>query len=228
MLNTLLITLLISTMILLVITKKTADRLLHQHHGQKIDFFQQHPIQPNDIVFVGDSLTDGARWDEMFPDYPVKNRGINGDKTTGVVSRLKDITDGHPAAIFLLIGTNDLPWYEYRTDHQILQTYEQILCICREDSPDTRIFTQSILPRGRSFKERILFMNREIEALSNKYQCTYIPLFPHFADDSGALKNEITNDHLHLLGSGYKIWKEQLTPYLRDLHSKNTDSVKFS
>ncbi len=228
MLNSFLVAMLISTLILLVITKKTADRLIHQHYNQKNDFFKQHPIQSTDIVFVGDSLTDGARWDEIFPEYPVKNRGINADLTTGVLNRLKDITDRHPVAIFLLIGTNDLPWYEYRTDNQILETYENILCNCREDSPETKIYIQSILPRGRSYTNRILFMNKEIEILSNKYHCTYIPLFPHFADASGALRNDITNDHLHLLGSGYAIWKEQLTPYLRDLYSKNTDSVKNS
>ena len=219
MLNTLLITLLISTIILLVITKLTTERLISQHHGQKKDFFIHHPIQSRDIVFIGDSLTDGARWDEVFPSLPIKNRGINADLTTGVLNRLPEILDGKPKAIFLLIGTNDLPWYEYRTDLQIMESYEQIICRIKEDSPITKIFLESILPRERRLAKRIDFLNKQIEELSKKHNCTYIHLFPHFADAKGGLRKELTNDSLHLLGSGYEIWKAQLLPFLKEISS---------
>ena len=36
-----------------------------------------------------------------------------------------------------------------------------------------------------------------------------------FVDDNGQMKPEYTNDGLHLLGKGYMLWKEIITPYLK-------------
>lgn len=214
MFNTFILAMFIATFILLTVTRLAAKRLIQQHHAQKVDFFRQHPIQAGDIVFVGDSLTDGGRWDEMFPGKPVKNRGINADTTAGVFARLDDIIIGHPSAIFFLIGTNDLPWYEYRSDEEILASYKQILEKCRAEIPDTRVYVQSLLPRHNSFSRRIQKLNLKLKEITEQYGYTYIHLFPAFADSKGGLRREITNDDLHLLGSGYHIWADQLRPFI--------------
>lgn len=216
MLNSFLIAMLLATLILLGITRLTADRLVRQHHGQKKDFFRAHPIQPGDIVFLGDSLTDGCRWEEVFPGLPIKNRGINADTTAGVLKRLPDILSGKPRAIFLLIGTNDLPWYEYRPDSDIIADYRQILQTCGEESPDSRLYVQSLLPRDPVYTPRIKRLNKQLRSLAEVYRCTFIDLFPHFIGRDNGLKPEITNDRLHLLAGGYAIWRELLLPYLAE------------
>lgn len=197
-----------ATFILLAITRLEVTRLIRQYHQQKVDFFHKHPIQPGDIVMLGDSLTDGARWDEIFPGAPVKNRGINADTVAGVLARLDEIISGRPAKIFLLIGTNDLPWYDYRGDHVILDTYRQILARFRTELPGTILYVQSLLPRGRSFAGRIRKLNYQLARLAKEMDCEHIDLYPFFADKKGALRKELTNDHLHLLGEGYRIWAE--------------------
>ncbi|MGB9898194.1 GDSL-type esterase/lipase family protein, partial [Thermanaerothrix sp.] len=116
LLNAILSTLLVITLVYLVLARMAAERLARTHHEQKCDFFAHHPVKAGDIVFLGDSITDGARWDELFPGLSVKNRGINADTTRGVLARLDSILQGQPAAIFLLIGTNDLPWFMFRSD----------------------------------------------------------------------------------------------------------------
>src|SRR5262245_26754662 len=63
------------------------------------------------IVFLGDSITQG--WGDniggAFPGMKVANRGISGDTSRGVLIRLKeDVLALKPAAVVLLIGTNDL------------------------------------------------------------------------------------------------------------------------
>lgn len=208
---------LLATLILLVVTRLATERLIRQHHGQKRDFFRHYPITEKDIVFLGDSLTDGSRWDELFPGYPVKNRGINADLTTGLLSRLDEVLEGKPSAIFILIGTNDLPWYEYRTNQNILATYEEILEKIRAGSPQTKVFIQSIFPRDRMYAKRIIQLNTELKQLAGKFQYTYIDLHSQLVDGVGALKPELTNDNLHLLASGYQIWVQTLTPYIREL-----------
>ncbi len=207
----------IASLLLLAVTRLAVERVAQNHHDQKVSFFNRFPIKPGDIVFLGDSITDGARWHELFPGLPVKNRGINANLSTNVLERLDNIVNWQPKAIFILIGTNDLPWYERRRDEQIIETYEAILRRIKDDTPETSVFVQSILPREKSKAERIQKLNAELKKLAVRYGYVYIDLFPHFATAQGALRPELTNDSLHLLSAGYAIWVEILKPYIRGL-----------
>ena len=201
----------------MVLARATADSIMHHHHGQKASFYATHPVSPQDIVFLGDSITDGANWDELFPGVQVKNRGINGDTTLMVLERLAAITSGHPKAIFLLIGTNDLPWYEYRTDAAILETYEAILQEIKTETPETRVYVQSIFPRQRFYARRIQKLNNALHVLAERMEYTFIDVYPHLADPLGALRKGLHNDSLHLMAEGYAVWAEVLRSYMKEL-----------
>lgn len=209
-----LLVMLVATLILFTLTRLEVDKIAHHHYLQRADFFAAHPAQPGDILFLGDSITAGGNWDELFPGLNIKNRGINADTTTGVLARMEPVTSGKPAAIFILIGTNDLPWYEHRHDEMILSTYHEILTKIQQDSPKTKVFVESILPRAHSYAKRIQGLNPQLKELAESFGYTFIDLYPHFADANGDLRAEFNNDHLHLLAAGYQCWKEQLTPYL--------------
>lgn len=206
-----------AALILLALTRLAADRLVSRHYAQRADFFRRHPVQAGDIVFLGDSLTAGGNWHELFPGRPVKNRGINADTTLGVLTRLHDVLAGQPKAIFILIGTNDLPWYMYRSDSAILQTYEAILKTCREQAPHTRVYVQSIFPRLPMYAGRIRRLNAQLEQLAGRYGYTFLNLFPLLADSRGALRADLTNDDLHLMADGYAIWAGALNPHVQEL-----------
>src|ERR671918_2340509 len=63
------------------------------------------------VVFLGDSITQGwgGGLGAAFPGVKVANRGISGDTTRGVLIRLReDVLALDPAAVVILIGTNDL------------------------------------------------------------------------------------------------------------------------
>jgi hypothetical protein len=75
---------------------------------QKASLFEKLKIGEKDIVFLGNSITDGCEWSELFNDSNIKNRGISGDIVQGVYERLDPIIKGHPKKIFLLIGINDV------------------------------------------------------------------------------------------------------------------------
>lgn len=208
---------LVTILLIFIILRITAEQITRHHYGQKYDFFKHNLVKPGDIVFLGDSITDGACWDELFPGLPVKNRGIINDNTQGVLARLGEILIGKPAAIFLLIGTNDLPLYAYHTDIGILYPYAEILRRCKSDSPDTCIFVQSIFPRGSMYTGRILRLNAKLKDLAAKYDCTFIDLFPRLAGVNGGLRRELTNDNLHLLGAGYDEWVEEIRPFIESV-----------
>jgi lysophospholipase L1-like esterase len=204
-------------LVLFFLSRAAVETIERNHYEQRADLYRFTPIKEGDIVFMGDSITDGGCWEEFFPGLPVKNRGINADTTEGVLNRLGTILYRSPAAIFLLIGTNDLTWWAYRQDDEILETYEQILQNCMMVSPGTKVFVQSILPRKKRLSKHILCLNERLEALAKKYGDVYIDLYPSFVDKKGEMKSHFTNDHLHLMSPGYKKWVEILTPYLNDI-----------
>ena len=79
--------------------------------ARRTTFRQRAVSDRSALVFLGDSITQGWSDDfgNHFPKYRGANRGIGGDTTRGVLFRLQeDVLDLKPAAIVLLIGTNDL------------------------------------------------------------------------------------------------------------------------
>lgn len=207
----------IVALIFIVFSRFAVERVAQNHYAQRADFFCRYPVNEGDIVFLGDSITDGGAWEELLPGVPLKNRGINADDTLGVLKRLDEIVEAKPLAIFLLIGTNDLPWWTYRKDADILKTYDQILARCGEISPDTKVFVQSLLPRGKAFAQRIKKLNAALETLAAKHECNFINLYPAYVNADGMLRSELTNDHLHLMAEGYTIWVSIIKPYIDEL-----------
>src|SRR5215470_11449680 len=60
------------------------------------------------VVMLGDSITEGIDWRELFPQVRILNRGIAGDTSAGVLNRLDEVIARHPKVVFLMIGSNDL------------------------------------------------------------------------------------------------------------------------
>lgn len=54
------------------------------------------------LFFLGNSITNGCEWAELFQNKNVKNRGISGDICMGVYDRLDPIVKGKPAKIFFI------------------------------------------------------------------------------------------------------------------------------
>lgn len=186
-----------------------------EYWDQKTSLFELLPINNNDIVFLGNSITDGGEFHELFGMDNIKNRGIRSDIMTGVEKRLGQITGGKPEKIFLLIGINDVS--HGHAVNVLAQRYERLVKKIREESPETRLYLQSVMPVNNSFKRyknlfgkenTIKAFNRRIEEIALENGATYVDLWPFLADKEGNLRREFTNDGLHLNGRGYRVWTE--------------------
>src|SRR6186713_912732 len=70
---------------------------------------KKQPVDPKRVVFMGDSITDGWRLAEAFPNKPYVNRGISGQTTAQMLVRMyPDVIALKPAAMVVLAGTNDV------------------------------------------------------------------------------------------------------------------------
>ena len=189
---------------------------LEGNHVRKVSFFEHYPVQAGDVVFLGDSITDGGEWAEMFPAIATRNRGIGGDTTTGVLARLQQVTDGQPAALFIMIGTNDLTHGPAERQVSYSQ-YSEILQRVRDESPATVVYALSLLPRAENLRLEVEAYNREVQRLSADTGATYIDLYSHFLDADGSIGDAYSNDELHLNGPGYELWRSLLTQYVPSL-----------
>ena len=79
------------------------------NYKKLIEEFKKQPLDFGDIVFLGNSITAGGKdWSERLNEPNIKNRGIGGDVTEGVLARLDELIYFKPRTVFLLIGINDL------------------------------------------------------------------------------------------------------------------------
>lgn len=193
--------------------------IIDVRHQQKLSMFRAAPVNKGAIIFLGNSITEGGNWDELFPGKNILNRGIGGDITEGVLKRLDEVTRHQPSKLFICIGTNDIA--RGVAHATTMQNYRAILQQVQTNSPETKIYVQSILPVGKDVilghnNEKIIPINNELKELCRSMQLTYIDLYPQFTDEAGYLKAAYTNDKLHLLGSGYLAWKELIEVYVNE------------
>ena len=168
------------------------------------------------VVMLGDSITEGGNWDEWFADIPIVNRGVGGEISGQVLARLPSAID-RPRAVFLLVGTNDLS-FDIPLQ-EITHNVESILGAIERAAPGTPVVVQSVMPRGLTYRDEILALNRCYRELVDAApdNVRYLDLWPVLATPGGALKPELTQDSLHLNGKGYVEWTEALQPILTDI-----------
>lgn len=191
------------------------------YYIEKQTLFENLPKSTDTIYFLGDSLTDGCEWNELLSNPKIKNRGIMGDSTEGVLNRLKQITQSKPQKIFIMIGINDLLNNIETT--KILDNYQKIITTIRNDSPKTKIYIQSVLPLNFELdkskrpinNQNISDFNNSLKNLTDNSTIFYIDLFPAFLDSSNQLNKQYTLDGIHLNGSGYLLWKNQVSKYIK-------------
>ena len=187
------------------------------YYEQKVTLHSLLPKTRGDIVFLGNSITDIGEWAEIWNNKKVKNRGISGDNTFGVLARLYSIVATKPSKIFIMIGINDIA--RQTPDSIIISNYIKILSFIKNNSPITKIVVQSILPTNNDFKEFVKHQNKETHikylntALQNyceKNSLVYVELHDAFLDENNKLNKKYTNDGLHINGYGYMLWKKIL------------------
>lgn len=192
-------------------------------YDQRYSLFEALPRTQGKIIMLGNSITNGGNWNELFDNTNVINRGISGDNTFGILNRLGDIVSLQPAKVFLLIGINDLS-RETPVD-VILNNYRRIVAQLQHESPQTRIYVQSLFPTNNDFDHfpraqnkdnQIKAVNKGIEEIAKEYRITFIDLYPHFLDEEGKLSKKYTNDGLHLMGEGYLKWAEILKEFISE------------
>lgn len=171
------------------------------------------------VVFLGDSITQG--WGSLakdFPQYKVANRGISGDLTRGILYRLKaDVLDLDPAAIVLLIGTNDLD--DGADPALIAENVGKILAACKAFNPKLPVIVCKVMPSDPSKNrpaDKIQDINKRVDTIvAADPQFIRCDTWSIFADDKGNAKAEEFPDLLHPNAAGYVKFTQAVQPLLQ-------------
>ena len=189
------------------------------NYKKVIKEFKSNPLNYGDIVFLGNSITSGGKdWSKRLKHPNIRNRGIGGDVTDGVLARIDEITYFKPKAVFLLIGINDLwnnnspnnPSAEYIANNII-----QIAQVINAETPKTKIYVQTVLPiEKEQYKNNILKVNEIIKANEKENPYQIVDLYSIFVNENGLIRKELSTDGIHLNEKGYDAWVEFIKPII--------------
>ncbi len=169
----------------------------------------------NRVVFMGDSITDGWKIAEYFPNKPYINRGISGQTTPQMLIRFRpDVIAHRPKVVVILAGTNDIAGNTGpMTVEMIEDNYASMAELAKANG--IRVVFASVLPvhdynpqlkkTDRRSPEKILKLNEWLKDYCAKNGYTYLDYFSKMVDDKGFLKAGLANDGLHPNAEGYKV-----------------------
>ncbi len=168
------------------------------------------------VVFLGDSITALWRLNEYFPQEDFINRGIEDQFTGQLLGRMKaDVVNLRPKAVLIQGGTYDL---ERGTDLvEIEDVYVSLADIATANG--IKVMFASVLPvndyhagENADFvrtKQRpmiyIKALNDWLQALCVSRGYTYVDYASALVDGEGFLRDDASDDGLHLNGLGYRL-----------------------
>ena len=172
------------------------------------------PAVPGRVVFLGDSITDGWRLANSFPDKPYVNRGISGQTTPQMLVRFyPDVVELKPAVVIILAGTNDIA---RNTGPQTAAMIQRNLMGMAElaKANGIKVIFCSVTPisdygRVKQTVGRppadILKFNAWMRDYAAKTGAIYADYFTALADEKGFLKQPLSGDGLHPNAAGYEL-----------------------
>ncbi len=168
----------------------------------------------NRVVFMGDSITEGWRFDGSegsFPSKPYINRGISGQTSPQMVIRFRqDVIDLEPRVVVILAGTNDIagntgPMTLEQTEDNIRDMAD--LAVANR----IRVVLCSVLPAydfpwhpGLEPAPKILKLNAWIRQYAADKGLVYVDYHSAIKDARDGLPPELSHDGVHPTAAGYK------------------------
>ncbi|MBP5977298.1 G-D-S-L family lipolytic protein [Brasilonema sp. CT11] len=204
-----------------IVPSKSTQNNYSVYYLHKKSQFEILPKFDSGIIFLGDSLTDEGEWGELLQNPNLKNRGVSADTTDSVLNRLNAIVASKPKKVFLMIGINDFI-NAHKSVEQTLTGYKHILTELRNQTPNTKVFIQSVLPVNNQVtrywqdNKNVWQLNLQLREVAKEFSYEYIDVFSHLSDSQNQLDARYTQDGLHLNGQGYLMWKQAIEKYVKE------------
>jgi lysophospholipase L1-like esterase len=188
-----------------------------------------------DILFMGDSITDGWRtggkavFEKYFAPLKTANFGIGGDKTQGVLWRMEngELEGYTPKLMMLMIGTNNIGGVKKdgtttgNTPAEIAEGIKAIVDKFRGKFPQAKVLLLGVFPRNVSpdsaQRKAVNDINKIIAKFDDGKNVRYLDIGDKFLAKDGTLPKDIMPDALHPNLRGYEIWAEAVLPTVNEM-----------
>lgn len=190
------------------------EEYVRQYYFEKIELYKEENEQYDDyevdIAFLGDSLTEGYDVVNYYSDFLVLNRGIAGETTIGLESRIEvSVYDLKPKVVVMLIGANNMS--------EMFTNYERLLQGLKENLPNTKVVILSLTAMGGEHwgrkNELAAYNNVKIKKYAEKYGFYFVDLFtPLYDVDRGEVYEGYTIDGGHFTILGYDVVTSLVKP----------------
>ena len=178
----------------------------------------------DDVVFLGDSRTDGLRlYGGMthgtflfFTGATVESVFTKEVETQlGTMPLLDALAEMEYGRIYVMLGVNELGWKG--TDIFRNQSAALIQRL-QEEHPEAEIVIQSILPVSAKIDEEGRYVNNQRIAeynqvwleLAEQFNVNYLNIAEVLLDENGQLPSELTYDGVHLNKAGCRVWLDYM------------------
>ncbi len=166
------------------------------------------------IVFLGDSITELYPIDDIYADLPIVKSGTCGYKTQDILDKLESMVyQYNPTTIFLLIGTNDIMNNPDEHYEKAIENIEKIIEQIKIHRKNAKIYIESIYPVNNETEESMVKernnetikkMNEEIQNYcKNTKNAQYIDVYNKLTDSDGNFSQKYSDDGLHPNDLGY-------------------------
>lgn len=199
-----------------------------EFYNGKLDTFEKENKEYKsvdvDVVFLGDSLTDGYDVKRFYPEYVVLNRGISGDTSVWLEERLDvSLFEVQPKVAVMLIGANNMD--------TMLENYESILKSFKENLPNTKIVLLSLTSMSGEWGKKnqlAAYNNVQIKMYAEMYSYEYVDLYSALLNlETGEIYDEYTTDGGHLTEKGYEVLTRQIKPAIeKQLEAWRNDNIE--
>ena len=177
------------------------------------------------IVFLGDSITEIYPINKIYGDLPIIKSGVSGYKTEDILKRMDSMVYRYnPTKVILLIGTNDISKdISEENLNKTQKNIEKIINGIKKNRKNAKIYIESIYPVNRNMKlemvsertnEAIKQLNKKIKKYCKEENITYINMYDELLDSDGNFDSELTYDGLHPSSLGYAKITRILLPYI--------------
>jgi len=192
-------------------------------YDRNIDLYKNYKPRQVDIVMFGNSLTQGASWNDLLGRNNVANMGITSDILRGYLNRLNYVLRYKPKIVFIMGGINDI--YNWTPVEEIFPLYIKIIEQLKAKGiipviQSTTYTTRNYAKEWGGSPESNAGRNREADKLNKmlidyakKNNLDYIDIISQLSR-AGYLKDELTWDGVHFNAEAYRIWAREVDKVL--------------
>lgn len=212
-----------------VLATRSIDRGAQNKWESAIKSFEEWDARnsfPKDaVLFLGSSSIRWLKTSELFPEFPVINRGFGGAQISDINHYAKRIVLPYrPKVIVFHCGYNDL-FVVQKLPRQVFNEFRKLLRIVRKTLPKTRILFMSLKPGPRAWESRHLAeeVNRMVKELSETdNRLFYVDVATGMLRKDGKPDpRDYQSDGIHLTYQADAKWAKLLRPTLEKVYNSD-------